>query len=107
MRIEKINRIDENKDYSRVADVIKTSIISLSERIDTIFRYYLSRNPNNEINLIILTGGISNINGLDNLFSNIFNIPSVQLKYLDNIKFKGEISNYANAIGSIIRVTGV
>lgn len=102
-----INRVDENKDNNKAVDVIKTSIIFLSERIDMVFRYYLSRETNNEINLILLTGGISNIKGLDNLFSNIFNIPSIPIEDLDNIDFQGEFTDYGNAIGSIIRASGV
>lgn len=106
LKVEDINRIDEDKEYHKIGEIIKSSIIYLSERIDMVFRYYLSRETNNDINLIVLTGGVSNIKGLDNLFSNIFNIPSISIEYLDKIDFQGEFADYANAIGSIIRASG-
>lgn len=107
LKIEDINRADEDSGSHRVIDIIRTSMVLLSEKIDMVFRYYLSRRPDNTINLILITGGVSNIKGLDNMFSNIFNIPAISIKTLDNVDFKGNFSDYANSIGTIIRTSGV
>lgn len=107
LKIEDINRADEDSGSHRVIDIIRTSMVLLSEKIDMVFRYYLSRRPDNTINLILITGGVSNIKGLDNMFSNIFNIPAISIESLDNVDFKGNFSDYANSIGTIIRTSGV
>jgi len=73
------------------------------EKIEMIFRYYMTRDSGNIINYILLEGGLSNINGLDNLFSNYFNIPSIKLLSLDKIKWNEELSKFSNAIGGLIR----
>lgn len=106
--IEDINHFhDEESEYYKVVNIIKKSIITLTEKIEIIFRYYLTRKMDNKINMIILSGGISNIKGVDNMFSNIFNIPSITIKSLDKVKFNNEFSDYINAIGSIIRTSKV
>lgn len=107
LKIEDINRADKDSNRHTVTDIIRTSMILLSEKIEMIFRFYLSRRPDNNINIILITGGASNINGLDNMFSNIFNIPAISIKTLDNVDFKGNFSDYANSIGTIIRTSGV
>lgn len=107
LKIEDINRADKDSNRHTVTDIIRTSMVLLSEKIDMVFRYYLSRRPDNTINLILITGGVSNIKGLDNMFSNIFNIPAISIKTLDNVDFKGNFSDYANSIGTIIRTSGV
>ncbi len=73
-----------------------------------IFRYYLTREVGNKINMILLCGGgCVNINGIANLYSNYFNIPSAKIESIDNVHFSGELSKYINSIGSIIRTTEV
>lgn len=91
----------------KILNIIKSSLLFIVEKIETIFRYYLTRDKNNKINIIILSGGISNISGLDSLFANIFDIPTITISTVDNVKFTGPIVEYANAIGSIIRTTEV
>lgn len=102
--IEDINRAEQDNDHSSVLNIIKASVVLLSEQIEMIFRYYLSRKTDNTINYILLIGGIANINGLDSMFTNIFDIPTLSIDSLDKVDFKGNFSYYANAIGSIIRV---
>ena len=64
-------------------DIIKNSFQSLNEKIEIIFRYYLTRETNNKINMILLFGGCANnINGIANLYSNYFNIPSIKVESL-------------------------
>ncbi len=39
--------------------------------------------------------------------SNYLNRTCVKLNSLDKVKFNGDLSKYANAIGALIRVNGV
>lgn len=106
--IEDINSGQEEfTDYNRMINIVKSTIRSLLEEMEMIFRYYRTRGMDNNINLILLQGGISNIKGIDNLYSNYFNIPTAVLKSLDNINFDGELSKYSNAIGGLIRKSEV
>ena len=68
----------DESEVNTINHVIRSSIETLIEKIEIIFRYYTTRKRNNRINIILLTGGLSYINGLDNLFSNRFNIPTVR-----------------------------
>lgn len=106
--IEEINAGNEEfTDYYRLLNVTNSTMNTLFENIETIFRYYRTRDMGNDINVIVLQGGLSNINGLDNLFSNYFNIPTTILTTLDKIKFDGDLSKYSNAIGGLIRISEV
>ena len=106
--IDDINQIDEEySDDNRMINIIKSSVDTLNEKIEIIFRYYLTREMGNKINMILLFGGSSKFNGIDSLFSNYFNIPSIEVKSFNNVAFHGEISQYMNSIGSIIRTTEV
>ena len=111
--IEKIKKDIANISYpyggefidNKIFDSLKRSMLNLIEKIGVVFNHYLARNNNKRINLVILSGGISSINGLDNLFTNILRIPTITMKSFDRVNFKGPIANYANAIGSIIKIT--
>ncbi len=94
---------DNKSNDENILSILKSAVLIIAEKIEAVFRYYLNRKTDNKINMIILSGGISNINGLDNLFGNIFNIPTININSLDSVWFKGSLINYANAIGSIIR----
>lgn len=108
LEIENINHVeDEYDDYNRLVNIVKSSIENLSDRIDIVFRYYLTREMGNKIDMILLYGGGSKINGISNVFSNYFAIPSITIKSFDNIKFNGEIHKYMNSLGAIIRTTEV
>lgn len=107
-KIENINATNEEfTDYYRLLNLTRTTVDSIMEKIEMVFKYYTSRETGNEINFILLQGGLSNINGVDNLFSNYFNIPSVRLSSLDKLKWTGDLSKYSNAIGGLIRVDEV
>ncbi len=86
-----ISRIEEKyDDYNRLVNIIKNSIDNLNDRIDIVFRYYLSREIDNKINIILLYGGGgANIGGLPSLFSNYFDIPTIKVESFDNIVFQG------------------
>lgn len=104
--IEGINpNMEECTDHYKIINVVRSAIESLLEKVDMIFRYYMTRHMGNVINIIILQGGLSNINGIDNIFSNYFNIPSVKLEKLDKLEWDGHLSKYCNAIGGLIRIS--
>ena len=108
MSISDINKTDDEfSDYNRLVNIVKLTIDNLIEQIEVVFRYYLSRESGNIINYILLQGGLANINGVDSMFSNYFNVPSVKIDALDKIKFNGELVKYSNAIGGLIRSDGV
>ena len=93
----------EDSDYEILLKLIKNSLEDLNDKIEMIFRYYLTREIGNEIHGILLYGGGSQIVGISDFFTNYFNIPSVIIQSFDNIEFHGEIYKYINSIGAIIR----
>ena len=98
---------DDFNDYSRIVNIARTSMDDLMEKINVIFRFYISRDTGNIINYILLQGGLSNINGMDKLFSNYFNTPSIRLLSLDNVRMEDDISKFSNAAGGLIRIAEV
>jgi type IV pilus assembly protein PilM len=86
---------------------IKRNLGVILDGIDIVFRYYSSRESENDIDLILLYGNYSNIEGIESLIRNYFGIPCVKLNALDKVKFNGDLAQYANAIGGLIRVNGV
>lgn len=94
---------DNYKFYAGTKEALKAII----DRIEMIFRYYRTREIGNEINLVILHGGLSNIPGIEKLFSESFNIPCIKLNSISKLKFNGNLSKYANAIGGLIRLDGM
>lgn len=108
LEIRNINHIDdEHDDYNRLVKLVRNSIENLNDKIEIIFRYYLTRDIDNKIDMILLYGGGTGIKGISNFFTNSFNIPSLTIQSFDNIKFNGEIHKYINSIGAIIRNTEV
>lgn len=102
--IEDVNLIDDGfTDYNRYVNIIRTSIEGIIGRIDRIFKFYLSKDINNEIETLVLYGGLSNINGVDKLFSNYFGIPTIVLNKLNKINSIIDFNKYINCIGSLIR----
>lgn len=108
MSISDINITDDEfSDYNRLVNIVKLTIDNIIEKIETVFRYYMTRESGNLINYIILQGGLVSINGVDSIFSNYFNIPSIYLDSLDKIKWSGDLTIYSNAIGGLIRLNEV
>ena len=88
-------------------DIIDNFFGILSQRIELVFRYFLSRKPGNRIDKILLVGGNSIVDGIVELFMADFSIPTMRMESLDNIYGVEQIYIYINAIGSIIRVIEV
>lgn len=104
IEIEDVSIVKEEfTDYYRMLNIVRTTIANLMEKVEMVFRYYLTREIGNIINFILLQGSLANIKGMDNLFSNYFNIPAVKLSNLDRVKWSGDLSKFSNAIGGLIR----
>ena len=91
---------------SELAQTARSVLQDIMERVEMIFRYYKTREIGNDINLILLSGGLSNVGGIEKLFSEFFDISTVKLSSLNRVKFNGDLPKYANAIGGLIRVGG-
>lgn len=105
-----INDISEevcsiNED-SKLCETTRNVLQNIIDRVEMIFRYYKTREIGNDINLILLSGGLSNIGGIEKLFTDFFDKPSVKMNSLNKIKFNGDLPKYANAIGGLIRIGG-
>lgn len=104
----KVSRIVEGKlDMDEPMESLKDRIHEILDRIEMIFRYYRTREIGNNIDLVILHGDMSQINEVEELFASFFDVPCIKLNTLSKIKFDGELSLYANAIGGLIRLGGV
>ncbi|ABW19176.1 pilus assembly protein PilM [Alkaliphilus oremlandii] len=103
-QIEDISaNIEEFTDYYRLLNIVRTTLMNLMEKCSMVFRYYTTRETGNAIDLILLQGGLANLNGISSLFSDYFNILTTNLSSLDKIKWNGNLGRFSNAIGGLIR----
>ncbi len=86
---------------------LKSNLAVIFDRVEMIFRYYSSREENKDIDLVLVYGNRSDIDGIESFMSNYLHRPCVKLTVLDKVKFNGDLAKYANAIGALIRVNGV
>lgn len=104
LEVKDLNINDDGySDYNRMVNIINVSLESTMERIERVFRYFLSRDTGNEIENILLYGGLSNISGIDKLFSRYFNLPVSIINYLDKILIQHNLNKYINCIGGLLR----
>ncbi len=102
--IKNISKTDEEyTEYNRLVNIVNISIEDIMRRIDAIFKYYTSREIGNEIQRILLYGGLSNINGMDKLFEDYYNIPTMKIQNIDGIFISKDENKYINCISSLIR----
>lgn len=107
-KIDDINKKTSGDDDLSVAtETLRDGLYELYDKVEMIFRYYKTREVSNEINLILIYGGFSKIPGIDKMCRDFFDIETVRLKSLGNVKLNGELSTYANAIGGLIRYSEV
>jgi len=90
-----------------VVSGLRGNLAVMLDKIDMVFRYYNSRETDNNIELVLIYGNYSHIDGIEELMSSYFDIPCVKLNVLDKVRFFGDLAIYANAIGALIRVNGV
>lgn len=88
-------------------ETFRDSLYEIYDKIEMIFRYYKTREVSNEINLILLYGGLSKIKGIEKMFRDFFGIDTVVLNSMERVKLNGDLNRYANAIGGLIRYSEV
>lgn len=102
-----VSRIIENGEKHIKQDVGEEFFANLNQRIDLIFRYFSSRTLGNKIDTILLIGGGTKVDGIEDFFESSFNIPAVKVKSFDKITLDIEMYRYINAVAGIIRTTEV
>ena len=95
---------DEFSDKARLSNIVRSSFVDFCEKVEATFRHYNTREVGNVLDYILFQGGLSNVPEVDQVFSAHFNIPTVQLSTLDRIRFDGDLSKYASAIGGLVRM---
>lgn len=104
-----LNGVKEDQlSYRILNELIVSSVEDGVDNIRRIFKFYTSRSTGNKIDAIYLYGGSSNIEGIEEFYSKMFNIPTFVIKKTNMIKFSKEIDEekipcYINAISSILR----
>lgn len=105
-KIENINLQQELDPLNiHVMDMIDDWI----EKIEKIIQFYKNKNMGNEVNKIIIFGGTSKLNGIDEYMTSKLGIKTRRRKGLSKITFKsnddGEpVDDFINVIGSVIRL---
>lgn len=99
--------VDEKSNYYLIYKTVRDGLMEILDNIEMIFRYYITREVGNKIDLILLQGDFSFINGIDKIFIDFFDIETIKLQSLDKIDFDDDLSIYSNAIGGLIRFNEV
>lgn len=111
--IKSLNVIDDiSLDFYSLSEdnfsnMLKRKITDLMDKIEMIFRYYRTREMGNSIDLIIIHGELAKVNGIAKVFTDFFKVESTILNSKNKLRFDGDLSLYANAIGGLIRLDGV
>ncbi len=106
--IEDVSVVEEGySDQNRYTNIVKTSLESIMDKIDKVFKYYASKGSENKLDTLLLHGGLSRIKGIEKLFTGYFNIPTVVMENTAKIHLDGDINKYASSIGALIRDDGV
>ena len=92
-----------------ISNSIKSVALILIDDIIKYFEFYNSRTSGNKIDHIYLTGGTSNIHGLDLYLGSAFNITTSKLKALNRVKHKDrklaeatDIKYYTVCLGALL-----
>ena len=104
--IKSLEGIDEDdfSDEARFANIVRSRFVSFFQQIEAVVQYYNTREVGNLLDCILLQGGLSNIPEIDQMFSDFFSIPAMQLSSLDMVRWDGDLSKYASAVGGLIRM---
>ena len=99
----------DNTQLESIKSVIQGSLSELCQEVERIFRYHTGRSSGNQINEIYIYGATSRMIDIEKYIENVLNIPTYKISNLDNVrlvkKYRDmDITQYANAIGAIIRM---
>jgi len=92
----------------RVLNIARNSIDSWIEEIERVFKYYITREAGNVIDVVYLYGGMTQMNGFEVYMQDAFGISTKIVHSLTKVninQFSGEssLSCYLNAIGTMVR----
>lgn len=90
-------------EHNRYVNIVKTTIEGIIDRIDKVIKYYISKQIDNEIDILLLYGGLSNINGVEKLFANYFNIPTFIIKKIGKMNTIDDVNKYLNCLSALLR----
>lgn len=91
---------DSRKIFKSVIE--KFMKVNVIEGMEELIRYYTSQNQGDDVDVILLYGGLSNIARVEEIFSEYFNIPTIILKDIVGVSMDSDMSKYLNCIGSLI-----
>lgn len=96
-----------SKGQSEYQDRIKSVINPLIDEINDIIRYHISRDSQNNVDNIFVTGGLANISEIVKYIEDSIGFTVYEFKILDKILVgydgKYEIPEYINVLGALIR----
>jgi len=111
-----------DKQSLTINDIAKVQVRNWAHEIERLFNYYKSKEQGNKVDKIYIYGGSSNLKGIETFLKDELSLPVTQIQSLSNVNYSkintskvdifkvdssnidGELSNYLNAIGAIIRL---
>ena len=104
----KIKNINLKEELDPLNIEVRYVIDDWIEKIEKIIQFYKNRNTENEVNKIIIFGGSSKINGMEEYMTEKLGIKT-KINGTTKIAFKSKddgkpVDDFINAIGSVIRV---
>lgn len=108
-KIEKANLENISED-DVINNTIKFVVDEWLTDLGRILQFYKNKSMGNNIDKIFIYGGTSNINGLEKIIEEKYDIPTQKIRNIEGIEFskshlsKEPIEQYINAIGSIVRL---
>jgi type IV pilus assembly protein PilM len=102
------NKEKTNFEEDMINDAAKLVINRWHEQINRMFDYFKSKERDKHLSRIYIYGGTSELKGIEDYLSSVFDMPVSIIEYMDNIQVKDlakdiKINRYLNAIGAIIR----
>ncbi len=98
---------EDNLSLDLIKDIMESTLETLYDEIESIFKFYTSRNMDNVIQRIYIHGGMSNTPNISDFIQNRFEIPTHTLDRVEIVNGKKyeelDIPQYLNAIGALIR----
>lgn len=108
-KIEKAN-LENISEADEVNNTIKFIVDEWLMDLGRILQFYKNKAMGNNIDRIFIYGGTSNINGLEKIIEEKYDIPTQKIRNIEGVEFskshlsKEPIEQYINAIGSIVRL---
>jgi len=104
----KIKNINLKEELEPLNIEVRYVIDNWIEKIEKIIQFYKNRNTENEVNKIIIFGGSSKINGMEEYMTEKLGIKT-KINRITKIAFKSKddgrpIDDFINVIGSVIRI---